>query len=337
MLEQKVLQTIQQNNLIQSGDKVVIGVSGGPDSMCLLDILYGLKQTIQIQIIVAHVNHQIRAQAQEETKYVQEFCKSKNIPCFVKYADVQMIAKQQKKGTEEIGRIIRYEYFEEIAAKTNACKIATAHNANDNSETVLMNILRGSAIAGLKGIEMTRKSANNPRITYIRPILTLKREEIEQYCQKNNLNPKIDKTNLENIYTRNKIRNELIPYLQKEFNPNMIQNLNRLSDLAKEEEQYFSKIVKKEYETLKMGENEKEIILDLKAFNLLPKVIKTRLLLYTINKAIGTTQGIEKINIEDILKLCSNNIGNKYLTPNKNIKILIKKGKIFFITKANLP
>lgn len=321
-LQQKVLGTIQKHNLIQKGDKIVIGVSGGPDSMCLLNCLFCLKEILSIELVVCHINHMLRKEAEEETKYVQRFCDKIGVPCFIKYVNVTKLSQEQKLGTEEMGRKVRYEFFEEVAQKTNSNKIATAHNSNDNAETVLMNLLRGSGISGLKGIEIKVKQ-------YIRPILECNRTEIEDYCKEKDLNPRIDKTNLENDYTRNKIRNQLIPYLQKDFNSNIIQGLNRLSELATEEEEYFKEIVSKTYETLKIGENEKEVILDLQEFNRLPKVIKGRLLLYTINKVIGTTQGIGKVHIEDCIKLCANNIGNKYLTPNKNVKIFVKKGNIF--------
>ena len=326
MLHEKLLKTIQKYNLIQKQDKIVIGVSGGPDSMCLLDSLYCLKEKLGIEIVVAHVNHMIRKEAEEETTYVKKYCNKHDIPCYIKKVEVIALAKEQKLGTEEMGRKIRYDFFREVAKKTGANKIATAHNANDNAETVFMNILRGSGIPGLKGIELKR---NLQDVEVIRPLRECTRNEIEQYCKEQKLNPKIDSSNLENDYTRNKIRNIVIPYLQKEFNPNIIKGLNRLSDLALEEEEYFSEIVVKQYESLKIGENEKEIILNLKEFNLLPKVIKEKLLLYTINKKAGSIQGIGKIHVEDIIQLCQNNIGNKYLTPNKNIKILVDKGKIF--------
>ncbi len=321
-LQQKVLTTIQKHNLIQEGDKIVIGVSGGPDSMCLLNCLFCLKEILKIELVVCHINHMLREEAEEETEYVQAFCETIGVPCFIKYADVTKMSQEQKLGTEEMGRKVRYDFFEEVAKQTGANKIATAHNSNDNAETVLMNLLRGSGISGLKGIEIKVKQ-------YIRPILECDRIEIETYCTEKGLSPRIDKTNLENDYTRNKIRNQLIPYLQKEFNPNIIQGLNRLSELATEEEEYFKEIVSRTYETLKIGENEEEIIFDLKKFNNLPKVIKSRVFLYTINKVMGTTQGISKVHIEDCIKLCANNIGNKYLTPNKNVKIFVKQGNIF--------
>lgn len=330
----KILSTINKYNLIQKGDKIVIGVSGGPDSMCLLDSLYCLKDKLNIEIIVAHINHKIRKEADEETEYVKDYCKNKNIKCYVKKAEVEKLAKEQKLGTEEMGRKIRYDFFKEVAKKENANKIATAHNLNDNVETVMLNLLRGTGISGLKGIEIKRTEDN---LKYIRPIRECERKDIEKYCEEQNLNPRIDKTNFENIYNRNKVRNELIPFLKKEFNPNILEGINRLSDLAREEEEYFEEIISKKYEELKIGENLNEIVLELHKFNELNKVIKSKIIIYTINKANGNVQGIEKIHIEDIIKLCENNIGNKYLTPNKNVKVFVKKGKIFFMGKMNLP
>ncbi len=333
MLQDKLKKTIQKYNLIEKNDKIVIGVSGGPDSMCLLDSLYCLKKDLEIEIVVVHVNHMIRKEADGETQYVKQYCKEHEIPFYVKRVDVVKLAKEQKLGTEAMGRKVRYEFFTEVAQKVGANKIATAHNANDNAETVLMNMIRGSGTSGLKGIEIRRES----EYIYIRPLRECTRKEIESYCKEKKLNPRIDQSNFENDYTRNKIRNILLPLLEEKFNPNIIETLNRLSEIAKEDDEYFLEIVQQEYENLKIGENEKEVILNLKKFNLLPKVIKSRLLLYTISKVVGDTQGIGKVHIEDVIKLCQNNIGNKYITPNKRIKIFVKKGKIFFTSKTNLP
>lgn len=324
MLKEEVLKTIKDNNLINKGDKIVIGVSGGPDSICLLHLLNNLKDTLKITIYVAHINHSIREVADMETKYVQDFCKKIGVECFVKKEDILSLAKKQKKGTEEVGRQVRYSFFDEVLEKTNSNKIATAHNSNDRAETVILNILRGSGISGLKGIEAIRDQK------YIRPLINTDRESIEKYCEENNLEPKIDETNKENIYTRNKVRNVVIPYIKKEFNQNIIKTINRLSIVATEENDYLMKITKQEYANISNIENG-IITLDLKRFNNLELVIKRRLILYTINEAIHTTNGIEKVNLDDIVKLCSNNIGNKYLTPIKEIKIYVKKGKVYFI------
>lgn len=340
MLEDKVIKTIKKYNMIESGDKVVIGVSGGPDSMTLLNILNNLVENLNIKIYVAHINHMIREEADEETEYVKEFCKKIGVEFFAKKINVEEEAKKQKIGTEEAGRNIRYEFFNEIAKKVGANKIATAHNSNDNAETVLMNIIRGTSVSGLKGIEKVRDGK------FIRPIIECNRQEIEEYCKVKNLNPKYDKTNNENIYTRNKIRNLLIPFLQKEFNPNIIEGINRLSSISAQQEQFLNKLVQNEYNKVLISVNnietnsnirEKEndskvtIVLNLKEFNKLDYVIKSKLILYTISKVYGKTTGIEKIHIDDIIKLCNNNIGNKFLIPKKGIKVFIRKGKIFFI------
>ena len=325
MLEEKVLNTINKYNMIQSGDGIVIGVSGGPDSMTLLNILNNLKEKLNIKLYVAHINHSIREEADAETEYVKEFCKKIDVEFFAKKVKVEEIAKELKIGTEEAGRNIRYEFFEEVAHKVGANKIATAHNLNDNAETVLMNIMRGTSVSGLKGIDKVRDGK------YIRPIIECSRAEIEDYCKEKNLNPRYDKSNNENIYTRNKIRNLLIPFLQKEFNPNIVEGINRLSQIAIEEEQFINKVVEKEYEKLQIAVDN-NIILNLKEFNKLDYVIKSKLILYTISKVYGKTSGIEKKHIDDIIKLCDNNIGNKYLTPQKGIKIYVEKGKIFFLS-----
>lgn len=343
-LQDKVLKTIRKHNLIENGDNLVVGVSGGPDSMTLLNVLYQLKSILNINLYVAHINHMIREEADLEAVYVEKYCEEHHIEFFMKKIDVEWLAKKQKISTELAGRNARYAFFEEVAQKVSANKIATAHNANDNAETVLMNLLRGSGTSGLKGIEKIREGK------FIRPILECTRKEIEAYAKENCLNPKYDKTNDENIYTRNKIRNELIPYLEKEFNPNIIEGLNRLSAIAAKEDAYFHNVVEKTFQKLQIPaddfqkfsegvEQDKQIgmenlkkntiVLDLKQFNELDEVIKSRLILYTINKLLGSTQGIEKIHIEDIIQLCGNNIGNKYLMPNKKIKVLVKKRRIF--------
>ena len=330
MLKKEILNTIKKYNLINEKDSIVIGVSGGPDSICLLHILNELKNELNFKIYVAHVNHMIREEADEETEYVKEFCEKLGIECYIKRIDVVKIANNLKRGTEETGRQIRYEFFNEVLEKTNSNKIATAHNNNDKVETILMNILRGSGISGLKGIEAIRDEK------FIRPLIEISREEIEEYCKVNKLNPKIDKSNNENIYTRNKVRNVVIPYIKEEFNPNILKTINRLSEVATEESEYLNKVTAEKFNQILINDTEyiepysEGIILNLKQFNNLDLVIKRRIILYTINELLGSTEGIEKINIDDIIKLCNNNIGNKYLMPIKNLKILVKKGKIFF-------
>ena len=330
-MEEEVLKTINKYELIKSGDKIVLAVSGGPDSIFMFDILLKIRDKLNFEMVVCHVNHMIRKEANDDENFVKEICYNNNIECYIKRIDVIKYANNKKIGTEEAGRILRYEFFEEICKETNSNKIAIAHNKNDKIETIIMNLLRGSGMIGLRGIEPIRDGK------YIRPIIEIERKDIEKYCNDNNLNPRIDKTNFENVYTRNKIRNIVIPYIQKEFNPNIIKTLGRISEIVTEEDDYLNKIVEEKYNEMLVSHNEDEIILDLKMFNIQEIVIKKRLIIYTITNLMGSSKGIEKVHIEDIIKLCENNIGNKYLTPNKNIKIFVNKGKIFVSRKSNVP
>lgn len=324
MLKEQVLNTIKKYDLINENDKIICGVSGGPDSICMLDILKDLKEGLKFELIVCHVNHLIREEAISDEEYVVNYCKVNNIKYYVKRIDVKKYADNNKQGTEEAGRNVRYEFFEEILQKEGANKIAIAHNKNDKIETIIMNMLRGSGISGLKGIEPKRENK------YIRPLIETERTSIEEYCEEKKLRPRIDKTNFINDCTRNKIRNVVIPYIKNEFNPNIINTMDRLSSIIEEENRYLEKITIDVFEKLKIKEEKGHLVLKLKEFNKQDTVIKKRLILYAINKTIGNVQNIEKVNINDIIKLCEKNIGNKYLMPNKNIKILVNKNQIFF-------
>ena len=324
-MKNKVLKTIKKYNLIENGDKLVLGVSGGPDSIAMLNILNDLRIEKDIEldfnIVVAHINHMIRDEAIEDENFVKKFCEEKGIEFYSKSIDVKKLANTNKISTEEAGRNARYDFFDEILDYTNSNKIAIAHNKNDKAETIIMNFMRGSGITGLKGIEPKRKK-------YIRPLIECERTEIENYCKEKNLDPRIDKTNFENEYTRNKIRNVLIPYIKKEFNPNIIKGINNLSEIVTEEQNYLEKIVNNIYSQIKIEETKEKVILDLKEFNKQDTIIKKRILLISISRIFGTSKNIERIHIEDIIKLCERNIGNKYLTPNKNVKVFVNKGKI---------
>lgn len=325
-MKEKVKETIKKYNLINPGDKIILGVSGGPDSIAMLDILRQLESKLDFEIYVVHINHSIRGKdADEDEEYVKNYCKKYNIKCFSKKIDVPAIAKNEKIGTEEAGRKVRYEYFDEILKETNSNKIAIAHNKNDKVETIIMHLLRGSGVSGLKGIETIRENK------FIKPLIECDRKEIEKYCEENNLQPRIDKTNFENDCTRNKIRNIVIPYIKEQFNPNIIETITRLSDVISNEDNFIENIVQENYKKLLLIEENNRIELRLKEFNLLDNVIKNRIILLSTKKLFGSTQGIEMINIIDIIKLCNNNIGNKFLMPNKNLKVLIKDKKINFI------
>ncbi len=321
-LEQNFIDTIKRENLIQKGDVIVVGVSGGPDSITLLTCLNKFKEYLGITIICAHINHLIRIDSTEDEQFVENLCKKMNIKCYIKRAKVEEIAKKLKKGTEEVGRKIRYDFFDEVAEKEKANKIAIAHNMNDNAETMLLNIIRGCGLQGLEGIQAQEYGK------YVRPLINCSRQEIEEYCDKNNLQPRIDSTNKENIYRRNIIRNKILPEI-KEINPNIVKNLSRLSKIVKTENEYIKCECEKVYKQIShksLGKTELEI----EQFKKLDLSLQQNLILYVINEMVGNTRNIEKINIDDIIEMSNRNIGNKYIMLNKNIKISIKNKKIIF-------
>ncbi|MEL7658659.1 MAG: tRNA lysidine(34) synthetase TilS, partial [Bacillota bacterium] len=225
MITEKVKTTIVNNSLIEKGEHIVIGLSGGPDSVCLFHILYRLKDDFDISLHAVHINHGLRpGAADEDQKYTEALCADYQVPCHSFSFDVNGIAKEAGISSEDAGRQVRYRSFFEVALEIErktgrSVKIAVAQNRNDQAETILMRILRGTGTDGLCGIEYLRKEKGKG--TIIRPLLDISREEIEEYCRENHLNPQIDLTNLKPIYTRNKIRLELLPYLRDNFNTNI--------------------------------------------------------------------------------------------------------------------
>lgn len=324
-VEQSFWDTIRQNNLIEKGDKIVIGVSGGPDSVTLLHCFYKYKKELECEFVVAHINHLIRKDSTDDEKFVENLCKKIGIECFIKRAEVDILAQKEKRSTEEMGRIIRYDFFDEIAKQESANKIAIAHNMNDNAETMLLNLIRGAGLNGLEGIQPMQYKR------YIRPLINCYRKNIEAYCVKNNLQPRIDSTNKENFYTRNKIRNLILPKIE-ELNPNLVQTLSRTSKLIAENNEYVETETKKVFKKIA---NLKDglIEIELKELNKLPMIIKRKVILETIEKLQGNTKNIQKSNIDDVIKLAEQNIGKKEIQLNKKISVKILKQKL--ITNLN--
>lgn len=234
MLE-KIKNTIEKYGLIEKGDRVLIGLSGGADSVCLTHTLYLLQDKLGIKIYTAHMNHCIRGDAADSDEhFAAEFSKSLGIDCISEKQDVRGYAETKGISEETAGRELRYAFFERVMKELGLNKIATAHNKNDNAETILMHFMRGSGITGLCGIPFKRGNI-------VRPMLEITRDEIEQYCEKNNLKYVTDSTNSETVYTRNKIRLDLIPKIQSEFNPGFINTITRNSVLISEEADYIER------------------------------------------------------------------------------------------------
>jgi tRNA(Ile)-lysidine synthase len=297
-----------QHQMLQKGDKIIVAVSGGPDSICLLHLLGSIKDEFALELHAAHVNHCLRGEESEgDEAYVREFCKDIGIPLHSKKVDINEYAKIKKLSSETAGREVRYSFFSELLEKLKADKIALAHNANDQAETMLMRIMRGTGIEGLLGIKPVREGI------YIRPLLFLTRKEIERYCKENQLNPRIDSSNLQNIYNRNKIRLELIPYIQENFNNDIIQSLNRLSILITADNDFIEQESELRYDSYSKRENEK-IILVKEAFDEKEAII-TRMLRMAIRDLKGNLSNFEAKHIYDVIALQSQGTGKSIMLP----------------------
>jgi tRNA(Ile)-lysidine synthase len=231
-LVRKMINTIEYHGMIRQNDRIVIGVSGGADSVALLRALHAVQSNYNLTPIVCHVNHKIRPGAAErDQKFVEELCRALGVECHVKEANVEALAREWNMSDEEAGRKVRYDFFNEIAGPNG--KIATAHNKNDNAETVMMRFMRGTGLHGLTGIPYQRDNI-------IRPILDISRDEIEEYLEEISQTHITDETNLQPIYTRNKIRLNLIPEIQREFNPNFVETLTNNISTYRDEDDFMT-------------------------------------------------------------------------------------------------
>lgn len=308
--EEKVLETISQFNMIENGDRILAAVSGGADSVCMLHILNRLKSTMGFELFCAHLNHGLRGEAADnDERFVAELCKELGIKFFARKVDVDELARMEKLTVEEAGRKARYGFFGELSRKYKLNKIATAHNQNDNAETVLMRIIRGTGIDGLSGIPHTREDG------VIRPVLDISRSEIEEYCQKYNLEFCTDATNADNDYTRNKIRNQLIPYIEKEFNPGFCDALSRLAETATEDSGFLDGYAKRLYARLANPmPAKKPVALHIDSLRLLEKSVAVRIVRLAAAEAVKNIK-LSKTHIEDIFKLFDNETGSSIDLP----------------------
>lgn len=308
ILSETVMDFIKENSMFDKGDKVIVAFSGGPDSTCLLYILNNFKEELGITIVGAHLNHCLRGEeADKDEEYAKEICDSLNIDFYSEKVDVHRISKEKNLSCEMAGREARYGFFEELMVKLNANKVALAHNANDQAETILMRIMRGTGIEGIVGIRPVRDKI------YVRPILRLSRKKIEKYCLGNNINPRIDKSNLENVYARNKVRLELIPYMEENFNKDIIKTLNRLSDIVKKDNEYLENISEKECKKhCEIGQQ--RVIINKAAFGeheaILSRVIRSALLAVNHN-----LYNFEKVHIYNIIELQKHETGKSIMLP----------------------
>jgi len=269
--------TINTHHLIKSGDAIIVGVSGGPDSVALVKILHTINASkgLHLRLLVAHLNHQLRGKsAGEDAQFVQDFAAKLSLPCMVKEADIQKIAEQTKCSIEEAARIERYRFFQEAAREHNATLIALGHTADDNVETVLHRIIRGTGTVGLGGIPIKRPLVPDSPIQIIRPLLFTWRKEIIQYLRNERLNYRTDESNYETIYLRNKIRLDLIPLLENQYNPNIKNTLNQFCQIFNTNNEYLSAEAKKTLKNATIKGDRERYVIDARFLKKQPKILQ---------------------------------------------------------------
>ncbi len=310
-----------KNNLIKEGDSVLLGVSGGPDSLTMLDLFTKIKGEYCLNVVVFHLNHMFRNEAFTEAVFVKNQTENYGLKAIIEEFDVPKYIKNEGLSPEEAAREVRFKLMKKWVRELKLQKIALAHNRDDLVETVFLNLIRGTGLKGLVGIEPV---TIHGQIEVIHPLLSIYREEIEEYCRHNGLKPVYDQTNKKNIYTRNKLRNEVIPYLEKEINPGLKAVIARTAEHIGVEENYLSRLADKKLDELIINKKHKEITLNLQGFKKSHIVLRNRI----IKKAIGLVKGdyidIYSAHYEEIDKLIQRGQTGKYveLTDGISVRLL---------------
>lgn len=294
-----------QENLFDDGDTLLVACSGGPDSLALLDILAALMPSHHLRLIVCYVHHGIRKTADAEVKRVQQEALQRQCEFVCCYSDVPTIATQRHQSLEAAGRDERYRLLRQEAKIWHAQAIAVAHHQNDQAETVLLHVLRGSGLSGLKG--MQPKSGD-----IIRPLLDLTRQEIDEYIEKRQLCPCYDETNDSDVFTRNRIRLQLLPYL-KQYNPAIIADLNRLALLAQADDDFLQHEAKRLYTALAVHQAS-DVCMDKKALLAQPVAMQRRLIRLLCQDVTGTMQNISFHYVETVRQLAGKGAGKQFQT-----------------------
>lgn len=293
-MEKKILAFIMEEGLVRPGDRLVLGVSGGPDSMALLHIMAALRGELDIDIAAAYVDHGLRSEAREEQDYVKATCCRLEVDFMSRRIDARQIAACEQKTLEEAGRDERYRFFREIARQRGAGLIATAHHRDDVAETVLLHLLRGSGLKGLRGI-LPRQG------DLLRPLLCVDKEEILLYLKRGNIRYYIDESNKDLRFTRNRIRHQLIPLLQSDYNARIVDNLNQLALIARDENGWLEELASEGYAAALLPEAGRpdEIVLDTAILQKQPAACQRRVL----NEALARLGGPSGWEMQDIEKI----------------------------------
>lgn len=292
----KVLRTIQTFHLLKKKETILLACSGGADSTCLLHVLCVLREDWKWDLQVAHFNHQLRPEAQEDERFVRQLALDWQVPFYSGSQDVAAFARGKKVNLEEAGRDLRYAFLENVAASSGAVKIATAHTMDDQAETFLMRMMRGSGPTGLAGIPLFRGER------LVRPLLQVTRSEVETYLESLSLDFRKDISNQDRRYLRNRIRLDLLPFLQKNFDPDITPHLGRLTELLQEEEAWLDVYVQEAAEEALLPEGE-NWVLDMNILQRFPKALQRRLVRQFLVRLRDNLRGISFKDIETIRTL----------------------------------
>lgn len=324
----KVREYILENELIEKGDNILVALSGGPDSVCLLHILARLRNEFNLRLGAIHINHLLRGEeAIADENYTKHLCSLLGVENYVERIDIATIAEKEGQSIELAGREERYKAFNKIKEKFSYDKIAVAHNSNDQAETILMRLMRGSGLEGLTGIKAKREDG------IIRPILCLNRNEIEKYCEEYKLEPRIDKSNYEKIYNRNKVRLDILPYMKENFNEDIIDTLNRMALLLQKDNDYLEEVATNAYKKY-CEEKNNRIIVSKDLFKNEREAIVTRVLKKSFKNASNSYKNFEMKHIVDIIDLSK--LGtNKEIHLTNGIIVQNVYGDIVFKQRKN--
>jgi tRNA(Ile)-lysidine synthase len=318
MILDKVKTTIKKFRLIAQGDRIVIGVSGGPDSVALLYLLNNLKKEFNLNLHIAHLDHMLRSDSHKDVQFVKKLAEKLSIPITVAQINVKRLAKTG--SLEEIARNARLGFFFKVGKDINANKIALGHNQDDQAETVLMRILRGTGLYGLSGILPKREISG---FQVIRPLIEVTRSDIQAYLNKKKIKPRIDTSNLEDIYFRNRIRNKLLPLLEKEYNKNIKEVLSNMAECVGFDYHYLNmasdKVIKR-YKTKPSLEKLKRLH---------PAILRL-VLRKSIFLIKGNTRRIVFQHIKEIEDLIYNRPINSIVDLPGNTSVIKKKGRLSF-------
>jgi tRNA(Ile)-lysidine synthase len=293
-----VRKTIEDYGMLKRGDHLLVAVSGGPDSVALLRALFRLAAEYQLRLTAAHLNHGLRGdEAKKEQQFVSHLCAGLGITCFCKAIDIHMLRAGSGKSIEEIGREERYRFLIETAETCGARKIATGHHRDDQAETVLINLIRGSGPKGLKGIRPIRDG----RI--IRPLLNVSRTEILAFLNREGLAYVVDSSNLNPIFLRNRVRNELIPELTTRFNPRIVEGLCHLAEIVRREDNYLQATVRQILQQWGVVLGAAETSLPIARFRELHEAMQGRIIKYLLEAASPSGNGIGYRHIEAVLRI----------------------------------